>query len=298
MFCYNIGAMTKIGIIGGGEIGSAIYKNLSSAENDVRLWDRNPDRSKVASREEALKDSAIIFFCVPSWGLREAASVAAPNISKEAIVVLLSKGMESSGQIPSEILKDLLPHNPLAVLGGPMLAEELEEGKNGIAVVGTDSASFSKIKAIFAGSPIHLEHSTDVRGVSLCGITKNIYSLGLGISDSLELGDNFKGWLASRAIGEMTKIVSLKGGQPETVFGAAGAGDLLATGYSHFSKNRQLGEEFIKSGELKSMSEGLVSLEPTVKALGDLSSYPILNALVSIFINRQDAKDTLRRLWD
>jgi glycerol-3-phosphate dehydrogenase (NAD(P)+) len=128
-----------------------------------------------------------------------------------------------------------------------------------------------------------LEVSTDVRGTALCGVLKNIYSLALGASYGLNLGENARGMLVVKSIGEIKKIVSLLGGKQETVLGSAGLGDLVSTGFSRFSKNHEAGKRLV-SGEADNMdSEGMMSLSSMIILLGvKYKKFPILSALYEI----------------
>jgi len=54
---------------------------------------------------------------------------------------------------------------------------------------------------------------------------------------------NTKAFLGTLAIDEMARICTSLGGRRETVYGLAGLGDLLTTGWSEHSRNRTLGEK-------------------------------------------------------
>jgi glycerol-3-phosphate dehydrogenase (NAD(P)+) len=84
--------------------------------------------------------------------------------------------------------------------------------------------------------------SVDRFGVELAGALKNAYAVAAGICDGLQLGDNAKAALLTRALTEMVRLGVALGGQPDTFLGLAGIGDLMATSYGPWSRNRQLGE--------------------------------------------------------
>ncbi|MDI6821237.1 MAG: hypothetical protein QMD65_03665 [Patescibacteria group bacterium] len=312
----------KIVIIGAGEIGRAIEKVLQNKSGiHIDLWDKNP--AKVPGQKplaEIVPLADFLFLCVPSWAMREVLNsvLAISNgVNKKTIVISLAKGIEEKTlKTTDEILKELLPNNTAyALLIGPMLAEELMQEMAGIGVVASkDRKAFDKIKTLFIDTNLKLEYSADVRGVALAGALKNIYAIGLGIIDSFNLGGNFKGWFVQKAIKEMAEIIGILGGDKKTVFSPAGLGDLIATGFSPYSRNRQLGDELVSSHvkdlDVKMKSEGIVSLPSIIKLLAPyttccctgfaphnkLSAFPILQALEEIIIQHKNAKEIFEKL--
>ena len=92
-------------------------------------------------------------------------------------------------------------------------------------------------------SHLKVETTPDVVGLELCATLKNVYAIALGICDGLGFGTNTKAFLATLALKEMAAIGGALGGRDDTVFGLAGLGDLLTTGFSPHSRNRTLGEK-------------------------------------------------------
>jgi glycerol-3-phosphate dehydrogenase (NAD(P)+) len=60
--------------------------------------------------------------------------------------------------------------------------------------------------------------------------------------DGLKLGYNARAALITRGLAEMARLVEALGGQPSTVMGLAGMGDLLLTATGPQSRNRTFGE--------------------------------------------------------
>ncbi len=140
------------------------------------------------------------------------------------------------------------------------------------------------------------------------------------------LGGNFRGWFAQKAVKEMAEIIEILDGNKETAFGPAGFGDLIATGFSPYSRNRQLGNELVnfraKGLDVKMKGEGLISLPsiiellaPYIRQLADctglalrnpaensggigenINKFPILQALEEIIIKHKSAKEIFDKL--
>ena len=280
-------------IIGAGEIGGAIEFLLKETGKTVQKWDADP--SKVLGQEpleRLIPKAQILFLCVPSWVLRDAMRSIKPFLKSRAIVVFLSKGLDQGGKTVPELAEEMLPGQTFALLSGPMLAEEIKKGFGGAAVAASKSSKARRVMSeLFAGSSLRVEASSDVRGVALASVLKNIYAVALGIADGLAWGGNKKGWLADQAIGEMEKIVPMLGGRAKSVLSPAGIADLIATGFSSYSSNRQGGDELVKSGICCKKSEGFVSLPPLAARLGQqVSQFPLFSLLQRVFEQHEDAK--------
>lgn len=282
----------KVAIIGGGRIGQSVRELLRRNGMNVLVWDTDSSKPHVhGDIEEVVRGANVIFFCVPSWGLRNALRSARPSISKDAVIASFTKGIErGTKKFAHEVIKSECPKNPLVLIGGPFLAEELDRELYGVAVVGSEShVVFLKIKKLFSGTPARFSHSTDVKGVAVAGVLKNAYALGLGIADGLGWGANAKGWLAAQFIEEMRRAGVLLGAKAETL-GASAVSDLIASGFSPHSRNRRSGEEILKWDPKSIMSESVMSYPSLVTILGKrVNKFPYLHALSGIILKKKDA---------
>lgn len=88
----------------------------------------------------------------------------------------------------------------------------------------------------------------------------------------------------------MRKIIPLLSGDAETVLGPAGLGDFVATGFSRFSKNHQVGAELAVGRLTNGQSEGLVSLSSLLILLGPkYKKFPLLAALSAVVAGDEEA---------
>ena len=287
--------LQQLVIIGAGEIGKALEKVLRKQNLAISLWDKDP--SKVRSQKplkEIVPDADFLFLCIPSWALRNALNNLLPFLNKKTLIISLAKGIEeNTKKTTDELLQELLPRGQnFALLFGPMLAEELTKGMVGIGVVASkNQKAFHQLAKIFTHTNLYLEYSKDIRGVALSGVLKNIYAIALGIADGLRWGGNAKGWLVARAINEMAKIAQMLGGKKETALGTAGLGDLIATGFSPYSRNRRIGYELVRNGRSHLQSEGFISLSPLGKRLyKNKEKFLLLKALEDIIIRNKKCK--------
>ncbi len=288
-------------MIGAGKIGSAIGKVLRSNGVRVDFWDAVPGKVKGQKPLAAVVPGAqAVFLCLPSWCLRDAGASVAPHLSRKTFVVSVSKGLEKGTLLPSDgILRQVLPEGtPFVYLGGPLLADELLKGQSGVGVAASaDPAALRKMRALFAGTRLRVETSDDVPGVVWSAILKNVYAIGLGMTEGLGWGANARGWFVAKAVEEAGGILEDLGGRRETFHGVAGVGDMVATGFSPHSKNRTLGEHWAKSGKAPFESEGQVSLPQLIEVLGHRAKkYHALMALKETLVMKKKVRSVFGKL--
>ncbi|KKW12801.1 MAG: Glycerol-3-phosphate dehydrogenase [NAD(P)+] [Parcubacteria group bacterium GW2011_GWA2_49_9] len=294
--------MTHVAIIGAGAIGQALAHILDrNKENRLELFDKDPAKVTRAALPlpDVVKEAEVLFLCVPSWAMRGALTEMKSYLSQDAIVVSLAKGIEEEHKKTMDaLLVEILPQHRIALLGGPMLAAEFMEDLPGVGCLATEHVEVAEqIAGLFAGTLLSFETTSDVRGVAFAGVLKNIYALGLGVAHGLSWGDNQKGWYLTRALVEMATIVEQLGGKRETAYSLAGIGDLVATGFSGYSRNSRSGEEIVRNGVCNIQSEGCASLPHFLKLLpADRSVFPLLHGLEQIIIDGKDAKDIFSQL--
>lgn len=284
-----------VAVIGLGRIGQALQTALQvRPEAMVGVWDT--DQTKVSQEEKLcniIGAARVIFLCIPSSEVAVCLKNLNPDLTSDSVVVSVIKGLDpASHQTMHELLNELLPsgvHH--ALLGGPMLSAEITRGLPARGIVGASREVYEQLHELCQGTTISLAHTTDEQGVAVAGVLKNVYALGLGIADALELGDNARGWLVAQALSEMAVLIEAWGGDRATAYSLAGVGDLIATGTSPHSKNRTAGKELITHGRIATLSEGYVSLPLLCARLGDLTPYPLLNSIQRVVRGQHSARE-------
>lgn len=201
-----------------------------------------PDSLRVTTAFEAIADADLVCFVVPSIAFKENLETVHDVIHPNATVLSATKGIDiSTGQRMSELIAAVFPGNPTAVLSGPNLSREVASGLPTTTVV----ASVESVEALrdaFHSPVFRVYTSHDVVGVELGGALKNVVAIAGGIVDHFEFGQNAKAAVLTRGLAEMTRLAVAAGADPLTLQGLAGMGDLIATAYSSYSRNRRLGE--------------------------------------------------------
>lgn len=287
--------MKRTVIIGAGSWGTALAALWAKDGRPIWLWGHDADRvARVQkSRENAdylpgvrLPDNVdvthsldycaeadLIVFVTPSVALREIANGVRQVRLNESGTLLLSctKGIEhGSGRRMSEVLSEIFPSNPIAVLSGPNLAVEVVRGLPTATVIGCANENYAIELQRFLGSEhFRIYTSDDIISIELGGALKNVFAIAAGVSDGISLGDNSKAALITRALAELLRLGMQMGGNARTFYGLSGVGDLIATCFSKHSRNRRVGER-LGGGEtlahiqtdMKMVAEGI----PTAKS--------------------------------
>ena len=258
--------MTKIAILGAGNMGTGLSTVFKDKDYEVVLWSidekivKNINEKRenkkylpnvklsrnvkcVNELKTALKNAVIVVFAVPSHAVREVCIKSRDLISRNAVIVNLAKGLEEgSNKRMSEVIKEYFI-NPVISAGGPGIADESAHNIPTFAVYASDDKkALQMIKELFGNDYYRISTSNDLNGVELCGFLKNIISILCGVSDGLGYGANTKSGLISNGLEELKIVCRAMGGREETIFSLAGLGDLIVTCFSQQSRNRRFGE--------------------------------------------------------
>lgn len=279
----------QFGIIGGGELGSALGEALTKAREQVLYYDVVASRTTTSSIEDLVRSCPVMLLCIPSWAttqvLKQISKAAHPG--DDRVVITLSKGVEKGFVTMDAVLRKELPASvDIGVLYGPMIAEEIARGRHGAGVLALSNTKWYKpLRQTFAAAGVSIEASGDMRAVALCSVLKNMYAISFGLIEGMHAGLNVKGKLAVMVLQEMKQILSDQQADPRVAEGLAGLGDLLATGFSEDSFNYRIGKslaEGIADSHIK--SEGLVSLDELSRAV-DLKKYQVLHTVSQILFH-------------
>ena len=204
----------------------------------------------------------MVIFAVPSLFTRSVGEQVKDYIQKDQILLTVSKGIEEKTLLTmSQILEEIFPENPVAVLSGPSHAEEVSRFLPTTIVCAAKEESCAKtIQKTFQSDSFRVYINKDVLGVEIGAALKNVIALAAGIADGLGYGDNTKAALITRGIAEIARLGQAMGGHLETFAGLSGIGDLIVTCASKHSRNR-------KAGFL--IGEGL-SYEEAMKEVGQV----------------------------
>ena len=318
----------NISVLGGGSWGTVLANLASHNQHNVILWMRDSAvieevnkfkrNSKYLPELElegninatndisSINNSEMIIFCVPSNSFREVAKQASEYIKKSAQLVSATKGVEKDKfNLMSQILKEYMSENPIGILSGPNLAEEIAiKQLSGTVIASKDKVLQKNVIEIFGSNFFRVYENDDPYGVEMGGAIKNIYAIACGIADGLNSGENTIGMIMTRGLGEMSRLAVELGANPQTFLGLSGVGDLITTCASPLSRNHKFGKYIGEGLSVKNATdkigqtvEGLKTLK-VVKMLSDERNInmPIVDSLYKIIYKGDNLDGSIRNI--
>ncbi len=275
----------KISVLGAGAWGTALASRLAhNLDHRVMLWARdvsvaaaiNSDRRNphylpdialspalgaTHSLPDSLRDVELIVLAAPV-AATESLLRDIPRHCR-APIVSLSKGFVAD-DVNVRLLPDVLnahgaTHNvATGLLSGPSFAGETARGLPlALVCAMSDGARATELAHALRDPAMRVYASDDAIGVSLCGALKNIFAIAAGVTDGLQLGANARAALVTRGLAELRRLVEACGGNPDTVSGLAGVGDVLLTTTGDASRNRQVGLQLAAGKSLDEILQAL-----------------------------------------
>jgi len=257
----------RVAVLGAGSWGTALAMQLARVGHQVQLWTHDPTHAAtmqasranqaylpdhalhdliqpVADIEQAIDNSEHVLIVTPSHAFAETLDRIGPMLQPERGLAWATKGFEpDTGRLLSDTVSDRLDSSmPLAVVTGPSFAGEVAAGLPTAVTVGSNDESFGQQwAAMLHGNSFRAYYTADLVGVQLGGAIKNVLAIGCGMADGLDLGHNVRAALITRGLAEMMRLGQAMGGEPRTLTGLAGLGDLVLTCTGDASRNRRMG---------------------------------------------------------
>ncbi|MEO0119577.1 MAG: NAD(P)H-dependent glycerol-3-phosphate dehydrogenase [candidate division WOR-3 bacterium] len=304
----------NIGFIGAGRWGSVLINHLAKRENIIFVYDKNivPEKFKkrnikVLKDLKGIKDCSVILLTVPSYSLREILKELKEIIKKQKTIFVSGiKGIEENSlKRMSEIIYEYFPKNPIAVLCGPGIPEEVALGIPTTLVIACKNREIGeKLQKLLSFDNIRVYYQDDIIGCEIGGAIKNVIAIASGILDGKNFGINTKSALISRGLAEIMRLGIKLGALPLTFAGLSGVGDLIVTCFSKYSRNYQLGFALGKGEKLEEFlrkEKGVIEGYHTAKTIYQLKDkykveMPICEGIYQILFLKRDINEVIQKL--
>ena len=239
--------MTRVTILGAGDMGTALLTPLHAGGHELRLWGTERDAAIIAALHRgdphprlgipippgvstfddaevaaALDGAEIVVVAITSNAIRPVIGRIADALGEPRAMVVVGKGFDS-GPNGDEIL--LLPHvlgefsqAPVVGVGGPSIAKEVAIGTPTAATFGSaDPGALAFTQQVFSTSAYSIETTDDVAGLEVAAAMKNAYGVAIGIADGIEKRTglphaNMRAALLPHAVAEMSLLAESLGG--------------------------------------------------------------------------------------
>lgn len=329
-----------VGVIGAGSFGTTVA-NLLARNADVHLYVRNPATAQTIQQTrtaagyalapnitltcnlaEVADRCTVIFPVVPAAGFRSMMQQLAPRLKPRHMLIHGTKGLDvrrpqdttTNSLVPltraavktmSEVIQEESMVHQVGCLAGPNLSRELALGQPAATVVASPvEGVITRGQQLLRSDHFQVYSSTDLLGVELCGVLKNIMAIGAGCLSGLGYGENAKGLLISRGMVEMVYLGRAMGASIRPFLGLAGVGDLVATCASSLSRNYTVGYRLAQGtppGELMQNTEETAEGINTVRTMRSLIDHyqmraPITEAMYRVLFEGLAVQDAIQYL--
>lgn len=288
--------MSKIGVIGAGAWGTALAMAAQRAGNEVIIQaheqdvaeaineiHENPtflknfklDKKIIATTKLSEATNVdVVLLVTPAQFLRPVCEAAADNWPSGVPAVICSKGIEQdSYSLMSEIVGEVLPAKPIAILSGPAFAVEVASNLPTAVTLASEDETLAKVLMETLNTHFfRIYRSRDVIGTQIGGAVKNVLAIACGIIEGRKLGDNAKSALITRGLAEITRLGIAKGAQAETFYGLSGLGDLTLTCNAMQSRNFSLGVALGQGEKLQDVINERISITEGIYTASAMTS--------------------------
>lgn len=326
--------MSTLAVIGGGSWGTALAIVLAPRFHHVRLWVYEHDlaarmaKSRVndvylpgfslppnieisTHAAHCAAGANIVLGVMPSHHARAVYSSILDALSPEMLFVSATKGLENGSLLRvSEVMREVISARfepRIGVLSGPTFAREIAAGEPAAIVIASEDAALAKtVQHAFSGPTFRLYSNSDPTGVEIGASLKNVIAIAAGVCAGLGLGANTLAALVTRGLAEITRLAVAAGGQPRTLAGLAGLGDLVLTCNGQLSRNRTVGFQLGQGRSLHDILSGMNMVAEGVQttyAAIDLAArlhvdLPITRQMFAILKEGRSPREALRELME
>jgi glycerol-3-phosphate dehydrogenase (NAD(P)+) len=323
----------RIAVLGAGYMGSAMATVAARRGHEVHLWGTWLDdalidpvlRGEPHPRLRLTLDKIAVHRSTDLEGTLRGAELCIHAVSSEGAVAVLTKAAPFLPDVPvlsvskgflesragrmeriDQGVEEAIGH-PLRFVHAAGPAKAMEVARDVLTWMLFAGRDAELCAHALSSESLQVGTSGDLAGAEICSALKNAYATGLGIWDGLVGKDahNARAACFTQAVVEMARLVAAGGGLRETVFGAAGVGDLHVTAAG--GRNRAFGEHIgagkkarVVADEMRAkgeLTEGYPAIQTAWRFARErgVSDLPLLEALHAIVWEDAPA-DTLRRL--
>jgi len=258
-----------VGVVGAGAWGTALGIHTARKGMSTLVWSHDPQGARgieehrenrqylagftlpenlraTADLERCVRSCRILLTVMPTPHVAGIAKQMVPWLTDEHAIVSCSKGIDNESlETVNELFERVLPrrlHASLAYLSGPSFAAEVAQGSpTAVTVAARDPKLARQLQHELSSDRFRCYATSDVIGVEMGGALKNVMAIAVGAADGLGFGHNARAGLITRGLAEITRLAVRKGGNPLTMQGLAGMGDLVLTCTGDLSRNRTVG---------------------------------------------------------
>lgn len=257
----------KIGLVGNGDRFKVLTYLLRNHE--ISYW---PGIEPTASDEDdttelpahvqrveldALKETPLIFLCLPIHRLRPTGNQLGKVLSGRHILVHTTRNLEMSTLFtPSKILGEETPTLRSGFLTGPFDATDALAGRPSSGVCASEFDEVHDLVNAALNAPgVRIYRAKDLCGAEAAAAYSRVIAMLVGVGRQMELGAGLEATLLTRGLAETARFVLYRGGFESSAWGLAGCGNLFLDASSHtlngdasthLMSDAEIGTEFMR----------------------------------------------------
>ena len=257
----------RLFVVGAGAWGSALSIALSEKFKYISLYTHSKNQAKwlkqtnqhsacggilfpnniyISNDLNDIKKSDSVLIVVPSNVFSQVLEEIKPLITTQPIA-WATKGFDHQENIALSKKFEQIFNRPACVISGPSFAIEVAQKKPTALVVASENEELQLYwTSIIHTVSLRSYKNTDVIGVEVGGLIKNVLAIAAGIANGLGYGANTQAALITRGLNEMIRFGKGLGANEKTFMGLSGLGDLVLTCSDDLSRNRRFGQLLAK----------------------------------------------------
>lgn len=301
----------KIGIIGAGAWGTALGQSLANSGREVAMWARETEvidsinhqhenklflkgvrlneMIKATHNMHDIEDCDVFLISTPAQHVRKVIEEMQEILAGKPFVIC-AKGIEvESGELLSDIAKQIIPKAKVGILSGPTFASEVARGLPCAVTLAIESKAVgAQVVDALGSRTLRTYLIDDLIGAQVGGAVKNVIAIASGVIQGRGMGESARSALITRGLAEMGRLAKALGAKKGTLMGMCGVGDLFLTASSMQSRNFSLGFALGEGKELDGILAERVAVTEgvhTAKALRLMAKNNAVDMPISSAVN-------------
>ena len=227
-----------VGVVGGGRWGYALACAARRNGHDVLLYSRRGADAEATQRGiEVVSELSplgarctLLLVAAPSEAMRAVARSIGDVIDGSHFVVHGTRGLSPEGlHALSDVVRAETPCRRVGALGGPVLADDLIEGRPAVIAVASRYAEVcDAVEAALGGPMLRVSPSADLTGLEWASALNGCLFVALGYGRAIGVSPGLLAGVLTRGLHEAARVAVAAGADEKTFFSLAGMGDLLA----------------------------------------------------------------------
>jgi glycerol-3-phosphate dehydrogenase (NAD(P)+) len=304
----------EVGLVGRGQRFEALAHLLRN--HQVYHWAADGDDEALELADHvrqvdvgALKDTPIIFLCLPIHRLRSTGRELGGVLSGRHVLVHTTRSLEHATlKSPSTILGEETPTRRFGFLTGPFDAADVLAKRPSSGVCASEFVEVHDLcEDVLDVDDFRVYRAQDIEGAEAAAAYTRIIAMLAGIAHHMALGASLEATLFTRGLAETSRFVVYRGGFEKTAFGLSGCGNLHRDTGADASVDVEIGQEFMRRdgvdpetlrAEFGGPANGLFNLIDSLQTVSEGSGVdlPILEHALELIDGRSSAQQVLKAL--